>query len=256
MGRSGAENPTSLIDRTFRVVEVCAASSAPLTLADLHERTGLPKSTLHRVCGKLVELRVLSHAADGFRVGSKLFALGSMSPELRRLRAAAMPRLHELVTQTGWVTNLAIHADSRALVVEEVYGGAAGIPRMVGVRLPLHATAIGKALLAGFDGDQLDGFLGTGLLRPYTASTVVRPNLLRDQLAGIREAGVAFSHEEWSVGTSGVAAPVRWDGRVVGAVAVIGAPDKSAMLRHAKHVRRAAESLTEALGTVPGAVAA
>src|SRR6266487_162934 len=93
----GGEGAPSVADRVFAVLESCAGSSHPLTLVDLVERTGLPKTTLHRMCWKLVELGMLEHAQDGFRIGTKLFALGSMNPGLRRLRAIAMPYLHTLV---------------------------------------------------------------------------------------------------------------------------------------------------------------
>jgi DNA-binding IclR family transcriptional regulator len=255
---SEGEARPSVVDRVFCVLESCAGSSRALTLVDLGERTGLPKTTLHRMCWKLVELGILAHADDGFRIGTKLFALGSMSPDLRRLRAVAMPYLHQLVQLTGWATNLAVASDSRVLVVEEVYGGQAGSrTRMVGARLPLHATAIGKALLAGYDEDRLDALLGPRLLRPYTSTTVVRPNLLRDQLEKVCQTGVAYSHEEWAQGTSGVAAPVTVNGQVVAAVAVVGPPGESAMRSRAPHVRTAANRIGHALApTLVGLAAA
>jgi DNA-binding IclR family transcriptional regulator len=232
----------------FCVIESCACSGRPLSLVDLALRTGLPKTTLHRVCWKLVDLGMLNHSPDGFEVGSKLFALGSMSPELRQLRATAMPRLHELVARTGWATNLAILAEGKALVVEEVFGSATHLRRrMVGGRLPLHATAIGKALLSGYSDAELDQFLGRGVLRPFTSATVVRPNLLRDQIMRIRNDGVAFSHEEWAIGTSGVAAPVYRKCRVIGAIAVVGEPNESMMRQHAQYVRLAASRLNRTL---------
>lgn len=248
MPHPGGDVRPSVIDRVFCVLESCAASSRGLTLVDLVQRTGLPKTTLHRVCWKLVDLGMLMHGEDGFRIGMKLFALGSMSPDLRKLRAAAMPYLHRLVTDTGWATNLAVIADQRALIVEEVYGGlGAGRRRMVGARLPLHATAVGKALLAACDDAGVDALIGTGMLRPFTTSTVVRPNLLRDQLAAVRRTGVAFSHEEFSTGTSGVAAPVLVGDAIVAAVAAVGTPGEAGLRQRAAAVRLAAAMIQRAL---------
>jgi IclR family transcriptional regulator, acetate operon repressor len=248
MTHPGGEGRPSVVDRVFCVLESCAGSSRALTLVDLVERTGLPKTTLHRVCWKLVELEMLSHADDGFRIGTKLFALGSMSPDLRRLRAGAMPYLHQLVIQTGWATNLAVVADRRALIVEEVYGGhSTSRRRMVGARLPLHATAVGKALLAAHDDAGVDRLIGTGLLRPYTATTIVRPNLLREQLATVRRTGIAFSHEEWSMGTSGVAAPIIVGSTIVAAVAAVGEPGETGLRQRAPEVRAAAVRIRRAL---------
>ena len=257
MSHPGGEGAHSVATRVFVVLESCAASPRALSLVDLVERTGLPKTTLHRLCWKLVELGMLEHAGGGFRIGTKLFALGSMNTELRRLRAIAMPQLHGLITRTGWATNLAVLADGKALIVEEVYGTSAhDMRRMVGVRLPLHATAVGKALLCGLDEDALAELVGDGLQRPFTRNTVVRPNILREQLATIRQTGVAFSHEEWALGTSGVASPVWVGGTVVAAVAVVGPPGPTGMRQCADAVRLAAANVSQALGPVRAVSAA
>jgi len=247
----GGEGGIRVATRVFAVLESCAASPRALSLVDLVERTGLPKSTLHRLCWKLVELGMLEHAGGGFRIGTKLFALGSMNTQLRRLRATAMPHLHSLAARTGWATNLGVQTDGRALIVEEVYAATAEARRrMVGVRLPLHATAVGKALLCGVPDGELDDLIGASMLRPFTRTTVVRPSLLREQLAAIRHGGVAYSHEEWALGTSGVAAPVVLAGEVVAAIAIVGPPGATAMRQRADAVRLAAASVGAALGPV------
>lgn len=241
-----------MIDRVFCVIESCASSGRPLTLVDLSKRTGLPKTTLHRVCWKLVGLGMLSHEDDGFQVSPKLFALGSMHPGLRRIRAVAMPWLHELSARTEWATNLAILAEGRALVVEEVYGLKVGpMERMVGVRLPLHATAIGKALLSGYGERELEDYLSHGFLQPFTLSTVVRPNLLREQIDRIRTNGVALSHEEWAAGTSGIAAPIYSGGSVIAAIAVVGKSDRRVTQTNAQYVRAAGLRLSRAVSPEP-----
>jgi IclR family transcriptional regulator, acetate operon repressor len=256
MRQPGGEGGPSVADRVFLVLEACAASNRSLSLAELVQRTGMPKTTLHRVCWKLVEHEMLEHDDEGFRVGTKVFALGSMNPWLRRLRAISMPFLQELVARSGWVVNLAILSNRRALIVEEVFGDAMpSIARMGGTTMPLHATAIGKALLCGLDPGDLDELVGTQALRPFTGRTIVRPALLREHLAGVRRSGVAFSHEEWRMGTSGVASPVVADRRVVAAVALVGVPDAATMRRLAHPVRAAADGVGRALGAARDAAA-
>jgi IclR family transcriptional regulator, acetate operon repressor len=239
----------SVADRMFTVLDAFAAHRRPLTLVDLGELTGLPKSTLHRVCWKLVELRVLLHTADGFEMGARLYALGAMSPGLRRLRARAMPLLHALVVQSGRVANLGVLCERRALVVDEVAGAVQFPPRdrMIGTTLPLYATAVGKALLANGPASLREELLASSMLRPYTRHTIVRTTLLREHLEAVVRQGYAVSNEELQPGVMGVAAPVVVGGELVAAIALVGAPDDSAPARLSKHVRLAADRLATAL---------
>jgi DNA-binding IclR family transcriptional regulator len=254
-----SEQGPSVADRLFSVLESCASSPRALTLAELVDRTGLPKTTLHRTCWKLVELGALENDDDGFRIGTKLFALGSMSPTLRRLRVIGMPYLHELVAVTGRVANLAVLSDRRALLVEEIYGKVVPVmPKMVGATMPLHATAIGKALLMHREPDELDGIIGDGehLLRPYTARTIVRPNLLREHLSVAERSGVVVSREEWTPGTSAVAAPIVADGETVAAIALIGPLPEAELRRLAGPLRTVAARFSARLSVQATAPAA
>ncbi len=231
----------SVADRLFAVIESCATSPRGLSLADLVDRTGLPKTTLHRSCWKLVELGMLEHGVDGFHVGTKMFALGCMNPDLRRLRVLGMPYMHELVAGTGQVVNLAVLSDCRALLVDEVFGAVSpSMPKMMGVRMPLHATAIGKALLLGREPEEVDEAIGTGALRPFTKHTIVRPELFREHLAAAARDGVVYSREEWRLGTSGLAVPVTCNGRTVAAMALIGPFEESELRSLSNPLRRAA----------------
>lgn len=236
-----ADSGFSVADRLFAVIESCASSPRALSLAELVERTGLPKTTLHRSCWKLVDLGMLEHGPDGFQVGTKMYALGCMNPELRRLRVLAMPFMHELVAATGRVVNLAVLSDRRALLVDEVFGSVApAMPKMMGAGMPLHATAIGKALLLRRSPEELDATIGTGLLRPYTKHTIVRPELFREHLGAAAEDGIVFSRQEWRRGTSGVGVPISYDGTMVAAIALIGPFDESDLQALVAPLRRVA----------------
>jgi DNA-binding IclR family transcriptional regulator len=247
----------------FTVLDVCAARSGPLTLVDLGQLTGLPKTTLHRVCWKLVELRVLEHSERGFQMSARLYALGAMSPALRRLRATAMPLMHTLVARTGWMANLGVLYEHTALVVDEIAGSVQLPPkeRMLGTTMPLYATALGKALAAHAPEELIERLCEPPLLRPYTRNTIVRTALLRPHLEEVRRCGYAVSHEELRLGTCGVAAPVIVDGELAAAIALVGPPDATALRRLTRPVKLTAERLAKALtgaaagGALPASVA-
>jgi DNA-binding IclR family transcriptional regulator len=246
---AGEAAAPSVVERMFTVLETFAANRRPLTLADLGELTGLPKTTLHRVCWKLVELRVVHPTTQGFEMGTRLYALGAMSPALRRLRPAAMPLLHALVARSGWVANLGVLCEQRALIVDEVAGSVQFAPRdrMIGTTLPLHATAVGKALVANGPAPLREALLEPPLLRPYTRHTIVRTSLLREHLEEVARRGYAVSNEELQPGVMGVAAPVMVAGKLVAAIALVGPPSNSAPRQLAKHVRLAADRLAQGL---------
>lgn len=244
------EDPASCVaTRTAAVLDACAAAGRPATLVELVERTGLPKTTLHRLCWKLVELGLLDREGDGFGVGMRLYSLGSMNQRLRRMRHASAPYLLDLVATTGWMANLALLTDGRALIVEELPGGATSRPtyRAGNIQVPLHATAIGKALLSGASPDDLDTLIGDHPLPAFTGRTIVGSSLLRQQLITIRESGISFGREEFRIGVCGIAAPVLVGDRVVAAVGLVGIPSKVQLQRLVRPVQRSAEQIGRAL---------
>lgn len=236
-----------MIDRVFAILESCAESRRTVSLADLARLTDLPKSTLHRICWKLVSLEALEHHEDGFRIGPKLFALGAINPMVQRLRTQSMPFLYGMSAETGLVANLAVLQGNRALLIDEVFADERPLPRMVGAMLPLHATALGKALLAVEPAERRQMLVEAEPLQPYTRRTIVRPAALLDQLATVEASGIAYSREEWWPGFAGVAAPIVAEGKAVGALALVGIPRAADVTRYAVNVRKAVTGTAAAL---------
>jgi DNA-binding IclR family transcriptional regulator len=238
---------TSVVDRIFAILECCAASRRTVSLAEIGRLTGLPKATLHRLCWKLASLGALEHRADGFRIGPKLFALGAINPLVQRLRTQSMPFLHSLSSETGLGASLAVMRDERALLLDEVFAEEKPLPRMNGSLLPLHATALGKILLAAEPPARRRAIVGAEALPRLTRYTIVRPDLLLEQLATVEQTGIAFSLEESRLGFAAVAAPIQTAGTTVGALAVVGIPHVGWVDRYVNAVRRAATGVGSAL---------
>jgi DNA-binding IclR family transcriptional regulator len=242
-----ARESTSAVDRVFIVLEACARSGRTVSLTDLVAATGMAKTTAHRLCWKLTSLGALEHVDGGFRIGPRLFALGALNPTLLRLRTASMPLLYEMSRETGHISNLAIMENDRALLIDEVFAAERSVPRMVGASMPLHATALGKVLLAGQPLERRTTLVGPELLHPFTRHTIVRPNLLLEQLVVIARSGIAYSREEWRLGVAGVAASVLDGGRPVAALALVGIPRAVEVERYGQTVRAAADALAVAI---------
>jgi DNA-binding IclR family transcriptional regulator len=227
-------------ERIVALLEACAASPGAVTLGELVRRTALPKTTVHRLCAKLTALGLLDGGPGGFQLGPRLYALAG-NPAIHALRARAIPILHELAMTSGYNANLAVLSGSQALLVEEVYDRA-WPTRLVGQALPLHCTAVGKALLLGRSGRQIEALVGPGPLAPATRHSIVRTELLIAHLRAAEHEGVVYSNEEWRLGISGVAAPVS-DGV---AISLAGRPGAGSLRALAGPVRQAAAALANA----------
>jgi DNA-binding IclR family transcriptional regulator len=119
-----------------------------VSLADLALRTGLPKASLHRLCRQLVEQGALDRTDHGYRLGFRMFELGSQVVAPGRLRTITVPYMAELHTATGCAVNLSVLSGGRLMVLNAISGRAtlryALVPGRV---LPILGTASGKSLL-------------------------------------------------------------------------------------------------------------
>lgn len=211
---------------TSRVLAILAAFDVrhpTLTLSDIARRAGLPLATAHRLVGELASWGALTRDPDGgYTVGARLWEIGLLSPLHSRLREVAVPFLTDLAGATAENVHLAVRDGDEALYVEKVTGHrAVPIISRVGGRLPLHATGVGKALLAFQD----QAFVASFLQRPLrrcTPFTVTEPGRLARELALIRQRGWAQTREEMTVGSCSVAVPVSdGGGPAVAAVGIV-----------------------------------
>ncbi|HVT67341.1 MAG TPA: IclR family transcriptional regulator [Trebonia sp.] len=195
-----------------------------LSLTEICERTGLTAPTAYRLAAELVSWGALGRSPAGtYRIGLRLWEVGTLAPEARTLRQLAQPCLQDLFAATGSSVQLAVREGGHALCVEKIVGRqATPQPSHIGQRLPLHATAVGKVLLA-FSPPEVRDAVIRGALRRFTPYTIFTPGRLAQALEQARQAGFATSVEEMSLGTLAVAAPVcDSSGSVIAAISVEG----------------------------------
>ncbi|MFF0816856.1 IclR family transcriptional regulator [Rhodococcus sp. NPDC003318] len=216
--------------------------------AELLRRTGLPKATLHRLLGELVALRLLDRAGSEYHLGRQLFELGMRASVERGLIEVATPFMEDLYERTHETVHLGVPEGTEVVYVAKIGGHRqASSPSRIGGRMPLHCTAIGKALLA-HTSDELRAQVLTGPLQRRTPRTVTAPGLLARQLDSIVESGVSFEYEEAAIGIVCVAAPVLdADDRPVAAVSATGPVTRFRPESHATQVRAAAAGISATL---------
>jgi DNA-binding IclR family transcriptional regulator len=211
-----------VLHRAADILNSFDESHLVLSLHDLSERAHLPKSTAHRFVEQLVELGWLERAVDGYRIGMRLFEVGGLVERRNRLRDAALPYMHNLSSRLSCVVHLGILDTHEVLCVEKVPCPDFRIPTREGGRMPVHSTAMGKAILAFSSDDTIDEIVSGGL-PSKTARTIVDPEQFRTELAAIRASGIAFDREESQAMFSCVAVPIRNSGKAIGALSMTGA---------------------------------
>ncbi|MCS7476791.1 IclR family transcriptional regulator [Umezawaea endophytica] len=247
MGEPAPRRET-VIGKVVLILRAFTVDRTTLTFSQLHTRTGLPKATLHRVAGDLVHSGLLDRVDGRYRLSGLVFELGMRASVERELLEVALPFLEELREKTRETVHLGVREGTEVVYVAKVGGHRqAASPSRLGGRMPLHATAIGKVLLAHAPAEVRDRVLGAIRTR-LAPRTITNVDVLRTQLDAVLEKAVAFEHEESAVGIACVACPV-FDAHdtVVGAVSVTGPVTRFHPASHVSAVRAAAAGITAAL---------
>ncbi|MCA2210936.1 MULTISPECIES: IclR family transcriptional regulator [Nocardia] len=220
-----ATTPSAILDRASLLLDAFDGPGR-LTLAQIVRRTGLPRSSAHRMLERLVQLRWLRREGRDYELGIRLMELGSLAVHQDRLHRAAMPFLHELHRATGFVVHLAVLDGADVVYLDKIGGDlAAAVPTRVGGRRPAHCTAVGKAILASADERRLAEILtAQGSRTRYSINSRAQ---LDAELAKVRAHGVAVEREESLPGFGCIAAPIGDLGQAaVAAVSVCGPVDR------------------------------
>lgn len=213
---AAGESPhESVLQRANLLLDAFGPQHRYLTLSSIVMRTGLPKSTVHRTAQQMTALGWLTYENGKYSLGTRMFELAGLSSVRHELREAALPYMEDLYEATHITLHLGVRKGHEVLYIEKI----AGHDRItelsqVGGRMPLHCTAIGKALLAYSPESVFEDVVKHGLVR-RTQATITSPTQLRRELATIADSHVSFDREESSIGVCCVAAPIHGPDRTV-----------------------------------------
>lgn len=241
---SELSNARSVTARALSVLDAFDASHRRQTLASIAKRANLPQSTTHRFLNQLVEAQALIRCSDGlYEIGSKLWRLGLLASLHADLREIALPYMEDIFQLGVDVVQIAVLDGMRCMVVERIAGSRSiGVLSKPGVRLPLHATSVGKVLLANAGAELEKAALNS--LERITEQTITDSEILSKQLKEIRALDFATTQEELAIGAISVAVPIRgYGGKVIAALGVI----IPASQRNANHLVPVLRVTSEAL---------
>jgi DNA-binding IclR family transcriptional regulator len=211
------------VDRAIRVLSTLQGARQ-LSLSELAGRLELPPSTVHGIVRTLVAhgMVVQDRGSGRYQLGPAVLRLGNVYLDTLELRSRAMTWAEELARRTGFAVRTGVLLAEDVVIIhhEPRPDGSRQMPE-VGIVIPSHASALGKALLA-FSADDEERMLSAPALRSMTGETVTETAALKDQLAAVRTSAVATERDEAVLGESGIAAPVfDASGLAVGAVGVV-----------------------------------
>ncbi|QEM80138.1 IclR family transcriptional regulator [Halomonas binhaiensis] len=207
-GKSNAGHSQSLV-RGLNLLELLAAHPGGLALSDVAEQADLAPSTTHRLLQALQSQGFITQdeALGLWRIDVKTFRIGNSFLEARDFVGASRPFLRRLTHLTGETANLGVRDGATAVFLAQ--SESPQMMRMItrlGSRAPLHASGVGKALMAWLPDDELERVLAERGLDQVTPNTLSTPATLRQAMAEIRQHGYACDREEHAIGLHCVAA--------------------------------------------------
>jgi len=211
------------VDRAIRVLTALQGARR-MTLSELSVRLELPPSTVHGLVRTLVRhgMVVQEHGSSRYQLGPAVLRLGNVYLDTLELRSKAIPWAEDVARRTGFSVRTGVLLLEDVVIIhhEPRPDGTRQMPE-VGIVIPAHASALGKAMLA-FMPEEQERLRGVGQLRSMTGETVTSPAELAEQLTAVRATGTAVELDEAVLGECGLASPV-FDsaGLVAGAIGVV-----------------------------------
>ena len=249
-----SDSPSAAVERALAMLEAVAQAADGLSNAEISRKLNIPKSSASYILRTLETQGYLTRDAESgkYRVGLKILSLSRGALGGRDVRGIALPIMRHLTQQTGLTCHLAVLDGPEAVYIEKVEPeGFIRMDTWVGRRMSVHATSVGKAIVAHIPQEQLEQILrkrGMEKRTPKTLTTV--PRLLKE-LEKVRAQGYAVDDEENNLGARCVGAPI-FDsaGRPIAAVSVSG--PASRLEAHcvqgiAEQVMRACQDISAAL---------
>jgi len=242
-------SPRSMLGKASDILAAFSLEAPVLTQAEITRRAELPHSTARRIVAEMVDHGMLDKTQDGkFVLGLRLWELGSLSHRVLPIRDTAIPFMTVLNQALGQHVQLAVREGREVVIVERLSAtDAVGLQLQLRSRVPLHASAAGKALLAFAPEAEVDAILHESLPK-FTPKTMTDPQQLRRSLEQIRSQGYALVHEETQLGVAAIAAPITTRRRQVVASVSVVIPNSFAITDKLVHgVTAAAKSISAAL---------
>ncbi len=252
------ENRVQTLDRSLDILEELAKSKSPLGVTEIGKRVGLSKSTVHRILQTLCWRGYIEKNEEHYCLGLKIVELGSTLLNDLDIRKIAGPILEQAATTLEEAVHLVLY-DSGEVVYIDTKGSSQKIINMyskVGRRAPIHATAVGKAMLSFLPENKLEEIISKKGLYKITEKTITNKEEFLRHLGQVRKEKVAYDDEENEVGIYCIGTPVfDYSGNIIGGVSVSGPATRikeKGLKETAAIVKKIGEEVSTRMGFLPG----
>ncbi|MBI9047943.1 MAG: IclR family transcriptional regulator [Anaerolineaceae bacterium] len=206
-----ADSTIRTINRVCDILNCFSSRITRLTLTEISNKVGIPKSTTHRLLEALRSQGFVNYDTHSrkFQLGYQLIRWGTDAQAGVDVRNISLPFLRELTDITGETSILSIRNGYSGFCLEMIESPhPMRLSLRVGQPLPLHAGSSSKILWAFLPEIEIDDILSRIELLRMMDRTITDPILMKDELKTIRERGYARSFEETDKDAMGISAPV------------------------------------------------
>lgn len=252
---ASSDSPSVAVERALAMLEAVSQDSEGLSNADISRKLQIPKSSASYILRTLEKQGYLNRDAETgkYRVGLKILSLSRGALSGIDVREVALPIMRHLMEKTSLTCHLAILDGPDAVYIEKVE--APGFIRMdtwVGRRMRVHATSVGKALVAYIPQERLEKILAERGMEKRTAKTITTLPRLLKSLEKVREQGYAVDDEENNMGARCLGAPIfNQKGAIEASLGLSGTINQVSphtMPRIIEHLKDAARHVSMQLG--------
>lgn len=230
--------PKYIIDAVIRSLDIFDAflnsGESQLRLAQLSSKTGVNKNAVFRSLYTLVQAGFLEkeEKSGTYRLSLKMVELGRLARQGEGLRQLVLPTMDELWTEFQETVNLGMLRNKELILVEvRECPHPLRLIESPGLVQPLHATALGKAVLSTMNEQERRQIVTFRGLKKYTDKTITEWSKLRRELEETRIRGWAIDDEENTLGARCIASPLISKGRAVGAISISGPTSRMTLER-------------------------
>lgn len=197
------KNPIQVSERIFQTIETMA-QMGPVGLLELSKQLSLNKSTVHRILNSLICLDYVKqdHQTHQYYLSYKICSLANQILSKNSVVEMIHPYIKQLADQISEIVHLVQLEGTHAVYIDKVDSarGSVRLVSMVGKRIPLYCSGVGKALLADMSDDQIFELWGKSDVKKHTIHTITNFKLFMKEIRNIQKKGYAYDNEEYEVG--------------------------------------------------------